>query len=297
MCGIYGVVRHNECVLGEKRFKSLVERLGHAAMIRGTDATGVGFIDPELEGKATAIKKPIPASDFPFMRWIPNEVKALVGHTRLTTHGSAEYIPNNHPFFGRTRDGKPFVFAHNGIISNYKELQDEHKLPPTEIQTDSYVVAQLLEQEFSINKDSVARVSEKLQGDFMIPLVTEDKIYFIKGGNPVYIARFKEFDFTVYGSTIEIVEEALKQDRILYRYYQYALGKGDVEEVEDVLVFDGEIIEMGIDTSSYNVIPFEYDEGAGAYSWMDYACGLGYEAEDLGSTNTITGGIDYDEED
>lgn len=43
-------------------------------------------------------------------------------------------------------DGDTNVLAHNGVLYNGREFRREQHLPPTPIETDSYITVQLLEQ-------------------------------------------------------------------------------------------------------------------------------------------------------
>ena len=67
---------------------------------------------------------------------IPHGVNVVMGHTRMTTQGNAQFNQNNHPFLGKV-DGNSFALAHNGVLWNDKELQIEETLPLTSVETDS----------------------------------------------------------------------------------------------------------------------------------------------------------------
>ncbi len=55
--------------------------------------------------------------------------------------GSALKRKNNHPFAGRAC-GEGFALAHNGVYTTKKVLRRVHHLPPTAIETDSYIAVQ-----------------------------------------------------------------------------------------------------------------------------------------------------------
>ena len=46
---------------------------------------------------------------------IPHGVNVVMGHTRMTTQGNAQFNQNNHPFLGKV-DGSSFALAHNGVL-------------------------------------------------------------------------------------------------------------------------------------------------------------------------------------
>ena len=88
-----------------------------------------------------------------------------MGHTRMTTQGSESQNYNNHPFYGKVASGS-FALAHNGVLRNDHKLQVQKKLPVSRIETDSYVIVQLLEQAGSVDMQTLGKVSEQLIGSF-----------------------------------------------------------------------------------------------------------------------------------
>ena len=65
---------------------------------------------------------------------IPNGVNAVMGHTRMTTQGNAQFNQNNHPFLGHA-DGSSFALAHNGVLWNDKDLRMDENLPQTSVES------------------------------------------------------------------------------------------------------------------------------------------------------------------
>lgn len=70
--------------------------LSTACEARGTDATGIAY---NASGRQHIFKRPIPAH----LMWyrVPVDATIVMGHTRMTTQGSALRHVNNHPFRGR----------------------------------------------------------------------------------------------------------------------------------------------------------------------------------------------------
>ena len=132
MCAIFGLVNYKH-LLSKKRMRILLNRLAVASEVRGTDASGIAYVK---KGKMVIYKRPVPAHKMHFS--VPSDTTIVTGHTRFTTQGSAELNFNNHPFIGRTEDGR-FALCHNGVLSNDVELSKTENLPETPIQTDSYV--------------------------------------------------------------------------------------------------------------------------------------------------------------
>ena len=132
-----------------------------------------------------------------------------MGHTRMTTQGSAKKNYNNHPFFGCVK-GKRFALAHSGVLWNDRGLRHTKHLPKTKIQTDSYVAVQLLEQQKALDFDSLAKMAEQVEGSFSFAVLDEqDALWIVKGDSPLSIAYFPECGVYVYASTVEILNKAL----------------------------------------------------------------------------------------
>ena len=138
MCALFGWLDYKG-IVSDRLLKKLTQALANAAEERGTDASGIAYVKGS---KVTIFKRPKPAHKIHFNA--PNGTRVVMGHTRMTTQGDEKQNCNNHPFIGTA--GIPFALAHNGIIYNDKELRQERNLPDTNIETDSYIAVQLLEQ-------------------------------------------------------------------------------------------------------------------------------------------------------
>ena len=144
MCALFGWLDYKG-IVSDKLLKKLTQALANAAEERGTDASGIAYVK---SGKVTIYKRPKPAHKLRFNA--PNGTKAVMGHTRMTTQSDEKFNYNNHPFYGHA--DVDFAFAHNGVLYNDKELRTEKHLPQTQIETDSYVAVQLLEQQGKLNR-------------------------------------------------------------------------------------------------------------------------------------------------
>ena len=159
MCAIFGLLDYGGTLKHSQRVH-IIQELGEAAEMRGIDATGIAF----FQRKRLSIQKaPKPAHRMKYR--IPKEVKYIMGHTRMTTQGDAKKNYNNHPFSGKAGD-QQFALAHNGVLYNDRYLRKSCKLPKTEIETDSYVAVQLLEQEKEVSFNSICKMTEKIEGHF-----------------------------------------------------------------------------------------------------------------------------------
>ena len=126
---------------------------------------------------AQIFKEPISAMESLLSRFVENykemKSKIFIGHVRYASVGTKSY-KNTHPF-QRELNGKEYVFAHNGTLSNYKNLKLGRFKPLGE--TDSeYIFCHLLKcfEERGINnwkKDDFEWLETKLReineyGDF-----------------------------------------------------------------------------------------------------------------------------------
>lgn len=254
MCCLFGFVDYGHQLSRKVRHR-LLTVLSTACEDRGTDATGIAY---NFDGWQHIFKRPIPAH----LMWyrVPLEATAVMGHTRMTTQGSALRNENNHPFRGRAGNTN-FALAHNGILYNDKILQKECKLPASKIETDSYVAVQLVEKFGKVDFEGLQAMAEELEGSFTITALTErDELYFVKGNNPMCIYHYPAAKLYVYASTEEILKKAMIQA-------QLKLGKA-----EKVNVFSGEILRIDArgkisrsqfdDEKLYGIRPW--------FSWPDY---------------------------
>jgi len=90
----------------------------------------------------------------------PRGCRLFLFHCREATHGSPKKNENNHPF-----EGKNFIIAHNGIISNYREFFDPQK---EGVETDSYAILKVLEDNYDGDAEKALRSLEKLEGSMSI---------------------------------------------------------------------------------------------------------------------------------
>ena len=149
MCAIFGLLDPRE-TLTRKEKQRIIQALGWEAQIRGTDATGLAWVEKSRIGIR---KAPCAARRFAFR--FPGEVKILMGHPRMTPQGSEKQNQNNHPFPGKAGTTS-FALAHNGVLHNDSALRRIHRLPGNRVQTDSYVAVQLLEKAGEISHASLA---------------------------------------------------------------------------------------------------------------------------------------------
>ena len=225
MCCLFGFYDYGG-TLSAKQKNRIISALAISSEIRGTDATGIAY---RTGTKLCIYKRPFPAR---WMRFrLPAEVKAVMGHTRMTTQGSEMQNYNNHPFYG-VADGSAFALAHNGILSNDKLLRLEKKLPASRIETDSFAIVQLLEQAGTIDLDTLRITSELLRGSFTYTVLDDhERLYIVRGNNPFCLYHFPKQKVYLYASTKEILNYALSSIR-----------KSLHGPVEEIAVREGDIL-------------------------------------------------------
>lgn len=205
MCSLFGVIDFNNS-LTKNQLDLSVNTLARVCESRGGDATGIAY----NSGRNLKIfKRPKPAHMLRFR--VPSDTSVVMGHTRLATQGDQKLNRNNHPFGGWV-PGHSFSLAHNGVIWNDEELRKELSLPKTNIETDSYIAVQMIENSGKLDLMSIAEMSEKLDGSFTFTLLDDsDTMYFVKGNNPCNIFHFQKSGLYIYASTKELLELAVSK--------------------------------------------------------------------------------------
>lgn len=250
MCAIYGFLDYGKKV-SNKTLKNIIKELSIVAECRGTDATGISYVN---DGEIVTFKQPKPAHKMKL--YFPKGATAVIGHNRLTTQGNEKFNYNNHPFEGKTENSS-FALAHNGVIYNDKELKREQVLTDTHIETDSYVAVQLLEHGNEISMNSVKSMAEAVEGSFVFTILRNDNtLFLVKGSNPITLYHFPAIGLYIYASTTEILHKALKSARF-------------TESFEDVKVITGDIVCID---SEGNIFfdTFESMDGYSMFDWYNF---------------------------
>ena len=192
MCCLFGLIDTELRFTGKEKSKML-HALASASEARGTDATGVAY---DSGRNLHIYKKPIPGHKLNF--YVRDNSRFAMGHTRMTTQGSARKNYNNHPFRGIMQTGA-FALAHNGVLDNDISLRKSLHLSRTRIETDSYIAVQLIVQKGILNFDSLRYMAELLEGSFTITVLGDDgSFYIVKGDNPFCLYFFPDCGLYLY---------------------------------------------------------------------------------------------------
>ena len=225
MCAVFGYLDYKGKV-SNAILKKLIQNLSIAAEVRGTDATGISYVN---HGKVMTFKKAKPAHKIKL--YFPRNTRAVIGHTRMTTQGSEKYNYNNHPFDGRC-GMETFTLAHNGVLYNDAELKTKYHLPKTLIETDSYVAVQLLEQEKQLHTESIKKMAELVNGSFVFTILRNDNtLFLVKGNNPLTLYHFPALELYVYASTKSILDNALQQVNLSDKCFEIDVSEGEIVEI------------------------------------------------------------------
>ena len=222
MCAIFGFMNYKRNQ-SNKLLDCLYQCLAKESEERGVDASGVAYVKNK---KLIIHKKGVKASLLNFV--LPHDVYVITGHTRLTTQGTEKNNYNNHPFRGKIAR-YDFALSHNGIIWNDKELRKKLKLPNTRIETDSYVITQLINQLKTLSLESLTSVVEQLEGNFTLSIIdNNENLYLIRNDNPLVVIDFVDIGIIIYASTIDILIKALLkanlfEDFILSKSNEYRM--------------------------------------------------------------------------
>ena len=201
MCGLFGFSSYSKEPI--KNLSVLTNSLAVQSSIRGTDATGIAFNRNGLQ----IHKEALPAEVLVFKH--DDTVRALVGHTRHATHGSAKQSRNNHPFYGMT-DNTKFALTHNGVLWNVESLRLQQNIPESKVETDSYIAVQLIEKQKRLSFESIRSMAESVQGSFSFAILNDkDEVYLVRGDNPLTVLHFPERQIYVYASTDEILYKSV----------------------------------------------------------------------------------------
>ena len=227
MCCLFGFIDYVGA-LSVRQKNHLIRELSIASEARGTDATGIAY---NTSHGLQIYKRPLAAHRLHLL--IPAEAHVVLGHTRMATQGSAKKNFNNHPFFGHVK-GESFALTHNGTIWNDLELRRTKHLPRTKVQTDSYIAAQLLEQQKALNLSSLKCMAEQVEGSFSFSVLSEqDELWLVKGDNPLTIVRFPAVGAFVYASTAEILNKALARcGNWIGRGEKVDIAMGDIVKID-----------------------------------------------------------------
>ena len=180
MCGIVGYVGNKKA---QDFLVSGLKRLEY----RGYDSAGIVTFDEN--GGATLIKTKGKIADLESkLATSRRDDKAGIGHTRWATHGEPSET-NAHP-----HHVGDIYLVHNGIIENYKELKNALKNYEFKSETDSEVLAALIDSFYAGGKypltNAVVQALKLAKGTYGIAVMSDKnpgEIVVARAGSPLVI--------------------------------------------------------------------------------------------------------------
>ncbi len=180
MCGIVGYV-------GEKQAQGFLISGLKRLEYRGYDSAGIVTLDND--GKATLLRakgKIVNLEEK--LAKNKRDDKIGIGHTRWATHGEPSE-ENAHP-----HQAGDIYLVHNGIIENYKELKETLKDHKFKSETDTEVLAALINSFYRDGKyplvNAVVQALKLVQGTYGIAVVScknPNEIVVARSGSPLVI--------------------------------------------------------------------------------------------------------------
>ena len=180
MCGIVGYV-------GEKNAQSFLVSGLKRLEYRGYDSAGIVTLNDD--GAATLLKaKGKIANLEEKLASNRRDDKIGIGHTRWATHGEPSEV-NAHP-----HQAGPIYLVHNGIIENYRELKAQLKEHEFVSETDTEVLAALINSFYADGKyplsNAVVQALKLVKGTYgiaVISVLNPSEIVVARSGLPLVI--------------------------------------------------------------------------------------------------------------
>ena len=179
MCGIVGYI-------GTRKAQDVLVNSLKRLEYRGYDSAGIATLDDENNPHlARSVGKIVELEHV--LEPKPHTGHLGIGHTRWATHGGVT-VNNAHPH----NAGNVFL-VHNGIIENYKELKAELKDYDFKSDTDTEVLAALIDSFYKDGtplKDAVASALKKVRGTYGIAVFSPlepGQIIVARLGSPLII--------------------------------------------------------------------------------------------------------------
>ena len=239
MCGIMGYV-------GSRPAKDIIYTGLKRLEYRGYDSAGIAVVDETV----TAVKAVGDTSKLNIDS-LPTAATTGIGHTRWATHGRPS-VRNAHPHtFGHV------TLAHNGIIENYKELTTLIDASKLKSQTDSEVLAGLIDLHYQRDHDllnAVQTALNQVRGTFGIVVVSADdpsQIITARRGSPIVIGVGNQQNFVASDATA-IVDHT---DKVVY------LEDDQIARVTSIAI---DIFDLKLNQQDLDISQLEGLEGVAA---------------------------------
>jgi amidophosphoribosyltransferase len=174
-CGVFGVFGHKDAA--KLTYFGL-----YALQHRGQESTGI----VSSTGKSIYEHKGMGLVPDIFNNQVLNELSGdrAVGHVRYSTTGSS--VAKNAQPFVASHEGKTLAIAHNGNLTNAKELRNKLEKKGSIFQTtmDSEIIVHLLTHHSKMGlEEALVKTLGKLRGAYSCALMTKDKLIAFRDPN------------------------------------------------------------------------------------------------------------------
>ena len=230
MCGIFGLIVHNDAGYGPVFIKKSLATLARLSETRGKDSSGFAFRN-ETDKTINVIKASMPISSLMKHRVFASELKAhlnsmrhredvttrnvfaAIGHSRLVTNGTQLNDENNQPV---VKDG--LVGVHNGIIVNVDELWKIMPIGQRRYDIDTEVMFSLFrhfDETYNSSILSISQTIKKIIGTVATGFFIDNKnelVLATNNGSLYILSNFK--DILMFASTKHILESIINKHKL-----------------------------------------------------------------------------------
>lgn len=235
MCGIVGYK-------GKKNVKDVLISCLETLEYRGYDSSGLSILS---NGKIRTIKSVGRIEDLKnkLNNYDLEEGTCGIAHTRWATHGKVTE-ENSHPH----KVGRVSI-VHNGVVENYKSIENDLKNYTFKSETDTERVCALIDSFYNGNNEleAIEKTISVLEGSYAFAIMFEgiDKIYGVKKDAPLIIGiGDKEI---ILSSDISAI--------LAYTKEYIVLDDKEIVEIGDNfnIYYDGIIIYKRIEIANYDI--------------------------------------------
>ncbi|MCA9348078.1 glutamine--fructose-6-phosphate transaminase (isomerizing) [Candidatus Saccharibacteria bacterium] len=200
MCGIMGYIGHRPA---KQIIKNGLQQLEY----RGYDSAGIAVNNQKVH-----TTKCVGDTSNLNIDSLPDTATIGIGHTRWATHGKPT-TSNAHPHtYGK------ITLVHNGIIENYEDLKAKFAISNLKSQTDSEVLAAVIDNFYKQTKDLLTAVKQAMNianGTFGLAIMSvaePDNIIVARRGSPIVIG-VDENQYYIASDASAIIDHT---DKVIY---------------------------------------------------------------------------------
>ncbi|MBC8270118.1 MAG: hypothetical protein H8E36_15355 [Rhodospirillaceae bacterium] len=229
MCGIFGIIANKGASCDKTAFHQSIIELFKLSEPRGREASGLVIaasdevhvfkrpIAPSSMLRSADFKSFVKASEAAYQvddNGLASEAYAAIGHCRLVYNGTETVVGNNQPIITDQSIG-----VHNGLITNDRELWDQHLDIDRSLDTDSEVIYRLIDKYVESGDDLSQAISQtfaKLTGTASLGFFRNDARLMALATNngSIYSAHFEELGIFAFASEKFILESFIEKGPI-----------------------------------------------------------------------------------